>query len=157
SQRLHSCCRTWPARRLLLDRPRPRCRPARSAPREGRGTGAITRRPTNQGVPEMSANNGSPKKSLEELQKYYQARLHAMQSGAAMPMQTGLAPTSPKHLRVGVNAAMCDHSALVQVLIAKGLLTWEEYYTALCQEMDAEVKRYEVALSLRHDANITLG
>ena len=50
---------------------------------------------------------------------------------------------SPKHLRVGVNAAMCDQSALVKLLISKNIITLEEYTKAIADEMEEEVKRYE--------------
>ena len=90
----------------------------------------------------------------------YQAAAHAMQSGVAWEMgrdgpDTG--PTSPKHLRVGVNAAMCDQAALVKLLIAKGIITHEEYLEAIAAEMEAEVGRYEARISRATGAKITLG
>jgi hypothetical protein len=69
---------------------------------------------------------------------------HAMQSGVAYEMERGRdAATEPKHLRVGVNAAMVDHAALVRLLVAKGLFTWEEYAKECADEMEREVARYE--------------
>jgi len=71
----------------------------------------------------------------------YTDKLHAMQSGVAMKMNYEPAETSPKQLRVGVNSAMCDHAALVRVLIEKGILTEAEYMAAITNEMGREVER----------------
>jgi hypothetical protein len=79
---------------------------------------------------------------LEESERYYRAA-HAMQSGVAYEMSQGCHDTEPKHLRVGINAAMVEHSALVELLIAKGILTRREYFTSVADEMENEVKRYE--------------
>lgn len=70
------------------------------------------------------------------------AAAHAMQSGVAMEMNWNPGPTEPKHLRVGVNTALCDHAALVRVLIAKGVLTEADYMKAIADEMEAEAERY---------------
>ena len=87
----------------------------------------------------------------------YEELLHAMQSGVAMKMERDGAETSPKHLRVGVNAAMCDHAGLVRLLISKGVITAEEYLAAITEEMRAEVRRYEETLSRIFATRITLG
>jgi hypothetical protein len=88
--------------------------------------------------------------------KEYREALHAMQSGVAMQMEhTGEA--TPKHLRVGVNSAMCGQAALVKLLVEKGLFTMEEYHAAITAEMNLEVGRYEKAISDRTGgANIHL-
>lgn len=71
------------------------------------------------------------------------ARLtHAMQSGVAMLMEKNGSETSSKHLRVGVNVALVDHGALVQLLIEKGIITEEEYGDAIVAGMQREVDRY---------------
>jgi hypothetical protein len=80
--------------------------------------------------------------SQQDLHRYT-AATHAMQTGVALEMQQRTAPTELKHLRVGVNAAMCDHTALVKILIKKGVLTQDEYEKAIADEMELEVKRYE--------------
>jgi hypothetical protein len=84
---------------------------------------------------------------------------HAMQSGVAMKMNYDDSETTPKHLRVGVNSAMCDQAALARPLIEKGIITGEEYEQAIKEEMAREVKRYEDWLNNRLGANgrITLG
>ena len=50
----------------------------------------------------------------------YVDKAHAMQTGVAIEMQHDDGPTSAKHLRVGINAAMSDQAGLVKLLIAKG-------------------------------------
>ena len=75
--------------------------------------------------------------------KRYEAAVHAMQSGVAYMLTRGPnGECSPKHLRVGVNSAMCDQAALVRLLIAKGLFTQEEYVAEVTAEMEREVERY---------------
>jgi len=91
--------------------------------------------------------------TVESEGERYAKAAHAMQTGVKMIQNfehsemsshnTFEASDSPKHLRVGVNAIMCDHTALVKLLINKGLFTGLEYATALADEMELEVKRYE--------------
>lgn len=82
-----------------------------------------------------------------------------MQSGVAMEMNFNPQPTQPKHLRVGVNSAMCDHAALVRLLIDKGVITNDEYMTAIAEEMEREAERYQERLQAHYggDTRITLG
>jgi hypothetical protein len=88
------------------------------------------------------------------------ARLaHAMQSGVAYEMNydhynTG--PTTPKHLRVGINAAMSDMGGLVRLLISKGVITEEEYAEAVTEKMREEVQAYEARLTERLGSKVTL-
>lgn len=76
---------------------------------------------------------------------YSQAQ-HAMQTGVSMIMQYSPTETEPKHLRVGINTAMCDHAALVRLLIEKGIITNDEYMAAVTKEMNQEVQRYHERL-----------
>lgn len=87
----------------------------------------------------------------------YTRLAHAMQTGVAIKMEFDQTETSPKHLRVGVNAAMCDAGGLVRLLIAKGLITAEEYERAITDEMRREVERYESWLRERGLPNVHLG
>ena len=73
----------------------------------------------------------------------YVAAAHAMQSGVAVMMTRDGRSTSPKHLRVGINSALCNHAALVRLLIAKGLFTQEEYTKEVADEMEREKERDE--------------
>lgn len=86
---------------------------------------------------------------LEAIKQEYTALCHAMQSGVAMMMNYDPAATQPKHLRVGVNAAMVDHGALVGLLLKKGIITELEYYAALRDKMKQEVESYEQMLAER--------
>ncbi len=91
------------------------------------------------------------------MSRSYLDACHAMQSGVAMKMNIDPKETEPKHLRVGVNSAMCDQAALARLLIEKGIITQPEYETAIAAEMEREVARYEAWLRERIGPNITLG
>lgn len=94
--------------------------------------------------------------SKEESCRRYVAAAHAMQSGVAADMaDTGI--EQPKHLRVGINAAMADQAGLAALLMAKGIFTEEEYLDAIATSMEAEKARYEKLLSDRKGVTITLG
>jgi len=87
--------------------------------------------------------------TIEQKRARYVALAHAMQAGVALEMNYPEMShaTDPKHLRVGVNVAMVDHSALVTLLLDKGLLTEAEYYDALIVAMEKEVRLYEQRIS----------
>ena len=92
----------------------------------------------------------------EDKDRYEQA-LHAMQSGVAMQMNWDAKDTTPKHLRVGVNAALVDSSALAQLLMNKGIITEDEYFSALADMAEFEVKRYEEIINDHFGgSNVTL-
>lgn len=93
--------------------------------------------------------NQSPQARIEAAQ-------HAMQSGVAMKMQIEPGETEPKHLRVGINAAMVGNAAAVQLLIAKGVITEEEYFTALADGMEREKRLYEQFLTQYFEKPVTL-
>jgi hypothetical protein len=92
--------------------------------------------------------------SIEEKRDRYVKLCMAMQSGVAFSPTTD---QSPKHLRVGVNAAMSDHGSLVKLLIDKKIITEDEYFDALIAGMDREVKSYEERLSERTGKIVKLG
>lgn len=85
--------------------------------------------------------------SIEDDQKRYHGAAHAMQSGVAAEMTKDNGPTTPKHLRVGVNSALVNQEGLAQLLIDKGLITEEEYTKAIADAMEREVGRYEERLA----------
>lgn len=89
----------------------------------------------------------------------YEKLLHAMQSGVAMMMNYNPKETEPKHLRVGINAALCDHAALVNLLINKGVISDKEYIQVITDEMADEVERYKKAIKIHlgTDKEINLG
>lgn len=73
----------------------------------------------------------------------YAQLVHAMQTGVHIMMHRDPTECQPKSLRVATNAAMSDHSALAELLIAKGIITRDEYDAAITQHMAKEVDRYE--------------
>lgn len=84
---------------------------------------------------------------MDDKERYLNAA-HGMQSGVAAIAGMGdPSELAPKHLRVGGNSAMCDHAALVRLLIAKGLFTEEEYGKEIADEMERERERYEQRIS----------
>lgn len=82
-------------------------------------------------------------KTTEEFYAEYMAACHAMQSGVAMKMHSDPNETEPKHLRVGVNAAMVEFGALTKLLFDKGVITELEFAEYLAQAMRDEVSKYE--------------
>lgn len=99
----------------------------------------------------------SDEEKLITLRIEYEKLAHAMQTGVAAEMNLDPGPTEPKYLRVGINAAMADHSGLVRLLIEKGIFTELEYYTSERDAMKAEVARYEKHLSDKYGSTIKLG
>lgn len=87
----------------------------------------------------------------------YRAAAHAVQTGIAVSIEKGDDLASPKHLRVGLDMRACDHAALVRLLIAKGIVTDEEYLEAVADEAEQEKARYEQRLLERLGAKVTLG
>ena len=94
---------------------------------------------------------------LEDLQRRYAAAMHAVQSGVALTHSVNPTDGTPKHLRTGINSAMVSDAALARLLIDKGIMTEEEYLTALVAEAEAEVQRYEERLSAQFGRTIRLG
>jgi hypothetical protein len=82
---------------------------------------------------------------MADLYAKYRAAAHAMQSGVAffLGRDANYSSCQPKHLRVGINAAMSDHGALVAILIEKGVFTEAEYAGKLTEFMEREVATYE--------------
>ena len=93
---------------------------------------------------------------LEELRAEYERLAHAMQSGVNFKMGIDPKETTPKHLRVGVNAAMSDQCGLARLLLAKGVFTEEEYFQAMVDAMREEMQRYQAWLEARLGKSVTL-
>lgn len=68
---------------------------------------------------------------------------HAIQTGVAYEHSKGSQDGTPKHLRVGVNSALCFTSAIAALLVAKGLATAEEIMEAEVESLRRELERYE--------------
>ncbi len=90
----------------------------------------------------------------DDLDRYHKA-MHAMQTGVKLRL-TREAPQveygkqvpdeqecSPKHLRVGVNSALVNSSALVLLLVDKGIITEDEYCATLAHFMEQDVASYQ--------------
>lgn len=86
----------------------------------------------------------------------YMAAAHGMQSGVAAMMHHDPKPTEPKHLRVGVNSALSNSGALAKLLIAKGVITEEEYIIAVADQMEQERDSYAQLLAERLGTKVTL-
>jgi hypothetical protein len=83
---------------------------------------------------------------------------HAIQTGVKFEMELNLNDAAdPKHLRTGVNVAFCDQSALVMLLISKGLITEDEYFEARIDILKKEVLLYQERLTERMGSPVTLG
>lgn len=93
-----------------------------------------------------------------QLHTEYLKLAHAVQSGVAYQMEKDPngAATTPKHLRVGVNMAMVEHSALALLLMKKGIITDVEYYEMLIVQATAEKEKYELVLSQMYGGSIKL-
>jgi hypothetical protein len=49
----------------------------------------------------------------------------------------------PKHLRVGINNALVEASAIGRLLMEKGIITPAEYYDSIIELLEEEVRRYQ--------------
>jgi len=89
---------------------------------------------------------------MSDDQARYLAACHAMQTGVLLEIShdevwgTTESAASPKHLRTGVNSALVETGAIVGLLIEKGVITEEEWFKALADNMEREVKKYESKL-----------
>ena len=73
---------------------------------------------------------------------------HRMQSGIAFlegrqeVFGERFAEIEPKHLRVGINMALLEGSALAALMFRKGLIEAEEYFDVIIEFLDMEVMSY---------------
>lgn len=74
---------------------------------------------------------------------------HCMQAGVKMDLARRGVPDGSEHIqaRVGINAAMRDFGSLSKLLIDKGLITEAEYFKAIADGMEEEVRMYEAMLT----------
>lgn len=93
---------------------------------------------------------------LDMLKVEYQDAMHAMQTGVAHMIERDRSEASLKHIRVGINSALCSVSALMLILVEKGLVTEEEYFTKLLELVKEDVKDYEAKLTQLIGKPITL-
>lgn len=72
---------------------------------------------------------------IKSLRESYVTLLTLMQKGVLNLMAVDPNQVEPKNLRMGLNAALTDQMALIHLLIAKGVITEEEYMNALVIQM----------------------
>ena len=94
--------------------------------------------------------------TAEEFAERYTALAHAIQTSAAHELAADTSPSTPKHLRTGLDIVMTDHASLARLRVDKGLLSLSEYQEALLRGLEEEKDRCEARLSRRLGARITL-
>jgi hypothetical protein len=105
--------------------------------------------------------NESPDPEILALQQEYLRLCHAMQSGVLYHLhiegtddETSL--FGAKHVRVGINSALIQNSALAGLLIEKGVITELEYWESQVDAWQREVALYENLLSTRMGVEVKL-
>lgn len=95
---------------------------------------------------------------VEALWKEYTDLAHAVQTGVSYDIARGVdvAGANAKHLRTGVNSALVQNSALVNLLMSKGIITELEYVTALRDGMKQEKEKYEKLLGDHYGTTVSL-
>jgi hypothetical protein len=86
----------------------------------------------------------------------YESAAHAMQTGVDLEHELGSKDGSPKHLRVGINRGAVNIAALAKLLIAKGIITLDEYEKSAADEMERECERYTKRLVKLMGGNVHL-
>lgn len=97
-----------------------------------------------------------------QLKEQNAALCHAIQTGVKFDMQFSeeldfrCASVEPKHLRTGVNIAMCELGAIARLLMEKSVITEVEYWTAINKALSEEVDRYQHNLSVKIGRKVTI-
>lgn len=92
-----------------------------------------------------------------------QTEQHAMQTGVAhvlghlMPSGSDVLTRELKHMRVGVNSAMCQVAALAEVLAEAGVVDLADVVARQVQKLNADVRRYEQELEEKFGVKVRLG
>jgi hypothetical protein len=97
---------------------------------------------------------------LESLRTEIAGYQHAVQTGVGLVNECmdDRGECSPKHLRVGVNSAIIDGSALAKLLIDKGVITEIEYFRAVRDLWKAEYEDYRAqARAKLHNPSLEIG
>lgn len=90
------------------------------------------------------------KKNIER----YLAAAHAVQSGVAMEIMGGSEAASPKHLLTGIRCAMRYSGSLVDVLVAKGVVTESEAPDRLRAGLNMAMRDHASIVQLLFDKRI---
>lgn len=91
----------------------------------------------------------------ENDRKRYLHHAHRMQVGVGILVERE--PETAKSVRTGINSAMSDQGGLVTLLIAKGIITEDEYEKAIADAMKREADRVETELREKAGVGVTLG
>jgi hypothetical protein len=79
---------------------------------------------------------------MNDRDRYHRAANCVQAGSKIIAARTGEHPQS----RTGINLAMRDHASLVELLIAKGVITDDEYAKAIADGAETEVRRLEEEL-----------
>lgn len=86
----------------------------------------------------------------------YVAAMRALESWVAVKARMEPAETNPQQLRLGVNSALLQQSALVQLLANKGLISEDEFLEAMANAAEQEVARYQQWVSATTGVEVSL-
>ena len=81
--------------------------------------------------------------SLEEDMQRLNAAQHAMMTGVGYKASYDSSECDLKQIRVGINTALVNCGVIAGLLIEKGILTQEEYYSKLADAMEKEKDTYQ--------------
>lgn len=87
---------------------------------------------------------------IQAHQARYEAAAHAMMTGVGYMIEYAPDQTSTKQMKTGLNSAQVSVAALGNLMIEKGIITPEEYYKAMADQMEIERLSYERMISDLH-------
>lgn len=94
--------------------------------------------------------------AIEEAETRYRTAMNALLSGITTKSELNPKDTEPRVLRTGINSAMMQAGALAHLLMEKGVITKLEWFSALADMAEYEVKTYEEEISQILGTKITL-
>lgn len=111
---------------------------------------------TNHHDEERERENSVEAARIKALADEYEAEMHAVQTGVKIKQEVDPVKEDYKDLRVGINSAHVSDSALVAILLRKGIITKAELHEALVEAARKEKKMYEAHLSNILGEKVTL-
>jgi hypothetical protein len=93
---------------------------------------------------------------MKDLGLTYEQAAHGVQSAIAHKIGTGWNGASDKHLRVGVDMSKSDMYGLVELLIAKGVFTGEEYIEHIRLAANTELAMHEEHINAEYGGGVEL-
>lgn len=94
----------------------------------------------------------------------YEAAMHGVQTAIRFKINNAMQDVSqpdsnhlcgPKHMRVAIDMRKADHTALVAILVDKGIFTMDEYMEYLRLSANEEVWLYEQRLKEEMGINVS--